>query len=178
MHNNSLILIVEDNPELGARLTRDVRRYGGAEAAELVQEYDEAIARLLNEPAPRAVVMEYRMRAHTGVDLALWMAAGTPGGHTRATAAALVARIRRWPTSDLRACRAKALKAQLAFAAALIHLRRSPPGKRIGVRRVSRTTRIFGRREDDAAQYTRHSGKECERADRDDLERCRRVTGS
>src|SRR6266496_827844 len=75
MHDNSLILIVEDNPELGARLTRDVRRYGGAEAAELVQEYDEAIARLLNEPAPRAVVMEYRMRAHTGVDLALWMAA-------------------------------------------------------------------------------------------------------
>ncbi|HEX9373419.1 MAG TPA: response regulator [Roseiflexaceae bacterium] len=75
MHDNSLILIVEDNPELGARLTRDVRRYGGAEAAELVQEYDEAIARLLNEPAPHAVVMEYRMRAHTGVDLALWMAA-------------------------------------------------------------------------------------------------------
>lgn len=73
MHGHTLILIVEDDPELGARLTRDVRRYAGASAAELVQECEEAIARLRNPPVPRIVVMEYRMRGQTGVDLALWM---------------------------------------------------------------------------------------------------------
>jgi len=36
MHGHTLILIVEDDPELGARLTRDVRRYADASAAELV----------------------------------------------------------------------------------------------------------------------------------------------
>ena len=52
MHGHTLILIVEDDPELGARLTRDVRRYAGASAAELVQECEEAIARLHNPPVP------------------------------------------------------------------------------------------------------------------------------
>lgn len=69
-----LMLIVDDDLELGLRLTRAVQRAAGTFAAELLLDYAAAVERLQQSPIPHVVVMEYRLHTRTGVELAQWMA--------------------------------------------------------------------------------------------------------
>ena len=66
------VLIVEDTPDIGLRLSTFLRRRGGASAVEIVASVARAQARLRREPHPTVALIDHHIYDGYGATLATW----------------------------------------------------------------------------------------------------------
>ena len=77
MLQGQLVLVVDDERDIGLPLTSIIRRKAGAANAEVVAGYRGAVMRLERQPTSGIVILDFDYsnndRTRTGVHLALWM---------------------------------------------------------------------------------------------------------